>query len=47
MARFDVVEIVVEDPDAAGPPTGAVSVDNVQDVDRASDVTEVLANTLT
>ena len=42
VARLDVVEVVVEDADAAGAPTRAVAVQHRQHVDRAADETEVL-----
>ena len=42
VARLDVVEVVVEDADAAGAPTRTVAVQHRQHVDRAANETEVL-----
>ena len=47
MARLDVVEVVVEHPDATRPPARAVAVENRKYVHRAADETEVLFYTAT
>jgi len=47
MARLDVVKVVVQHPDAARSPTGAVAVQHRKYVHRAADETEVLFYTAT
>ena len=47
MARLDVVEVIVEDSDAARPATRTVVVENRKYVDRAADEAEVLFYTAT
>ena len=44
VARSDVVEVVVEHPDAARPPARAVPIQDIGHVHRTVDVAEVLAN---
>jgi len=44
VARPDIVEVVVKDSDAAGPPSRAVTVQYVNHVDGAVDVTEVFTH---
>ena len=47
MARLDVVEVVVEYPDAARAPARAVTVEHRQHVDRTADEAEVLFDAAT
>jgi len=47
VTRFDVLKVVVQDTNVAGPSTRAVTVHNIDDVNGTADVAEVLLDTLT